>query len=52
MTERLNCIELKVIIKNRKLTAPSVIQSMEEKECMYCGENTKCWWHYPVEINI
>ena len=30
----------------------SVVESVEQKECIYCGENTKCWWHYPVKLNI
>lgn len=43
---------IKAVVKNRKLTMQSVVESVEQKECIHCGENTKCWWHYPVKLNI
>lgn len=32
----------KAVIKNRKLTMLSMVESVEQKECIYRGENIKC----------
>lgn len=42
----------KAVIKSRSLTMLSMIESVEQKELIYCGENIKCWRHYPIKLNI